>query len=243
MSELNYSIIMPYYNRDCLNITLLSFTILYPQRNDYEVVIVEDQKNINNIEYHNKLLEIIDRYNKIINIKLVANDLNTYNPARAFNLGVSNASGKYLILTNPECAHIGNILDYADRYMTESIYTVFGCLLVDCANTNETKYDKVIFHSRDFWYQHSLHRNAQYHFCSCILRDLYLKIGGFDEGYSKTGGIGYEDNDFVLTVKRNNIPIKSIDDPYVYHISHEIGYQNRDLLEINRLYYKKKWNL
>jgi len=242
MSESTYSIIMPYYNRDCLNTTLLSYTELYSRRDDYEVVIIEDQKNIKNAGYHSKLLEIIDRHGTI-NIKLIANDLDTYNPARAFNLGVANASGKYLILTNPECAHVGNVLDYTDRYMMESMYIVFGCLLVDCINNDETEYDKVVFHSRDFWYQHSLHRNVQYHFCSCILKDLYLKIGGFDEGYSKTGGIGYEDTDFVLNVKRNDVPIKSVDNPCVYHISHETGYQNTDLLEINRLYYKKKWNL
>ena len=45
---MKYSIIMPYYDRRYqLKKTLESFCIFYSYRQDYEVVLVEDGKNVN----------------------------------------------------------------------------------------------------------------------------------------------------------------------------------------------------
>lgn len=235
---MKYSIILPYYNRPSLNITLLSFTHFYKNRNDYEVVIVEDSKNYIDGVYHNTLISIIDKYKNIINIKHLINERVTYNPASSFNIGVNNSLGEKIILTNPECAHVCNILEYIDKNDTNN-YKVFGCLLVDCIDIDVNEFSKIKYISRNFWYQHSQHRNERYHFCSCINKNDYNLVEGFDESYSN--GIGFDDNDFVKKIETANINFEIIDIPYVYHIRHDVAYQKPELLKINKDYYDKKW--
>ena len=235
---MKYSIILPYYNRPSLNVTLLSFIHFYKDRSDYEVIIVEDNKNYNDYSQHKKLLDIIDLFKDKINIKHIVNSIVSYNPARSFNLGLIASTGKKLILSNPECVHVCNILDYIDKNENDN-YKVFGCLLVDCIDIEVIDFNKAKFISRDFWYQHSQHRNEKYHFCSCIDRQQFYKIDGFDEGYSK--GIGFDDNDLVKKIETNSINFEIVDIPYVYHIRHDVGYQKPELLKINKDYFDSKW--
>lgn len=235
---MKYSIILPYYQRPSLNITLLSFLHFYKERNDYEVVIIEDAKNYSSDEHHTELINIINRYKDNIKINHIINDTISFNPARSFNIGVQNSKGKNIILTNPECVHVCNILNTCDN--TNNNYKIFGCLLVDCENIEATDFKEVKFISKNFWYQHSKYRNERYHFCSCITRDQYINLRGFDEEYSK--GVGFEDNDFVKKIEKENIKFEIIDNPYVYHISHETGYQSQELLKLNKQYFNKKWS-
>ena len=226
---------MPYYDRDSLAITLSSFDILYGGRDDFEVVIIEESKNVNDPEKHEKLLNIIKNRNNIIHIEHMGPPI--YNPAPLFNLGASKAQGSYFILTNPECYHFKNILKGFDEELSnsENNYVICAC--------RNARYQDGMFYP-DQWYQHSVEINRKLHFCSCISRENFFKLDGFDNEYAK--GLAYDDNDFIQKVLHNkDIHIIVRDDLLVFHIHHERTYldQNQDLIKINLSYYKQKWGL
>ena len=239
MGNIKYSILMPYYRRDCLHNTLISFNTYYKDRTDYEVIIIEDFKNTKDIVEHNKLLDIIKKF-RDYNIKIVhlnSNIETCYNGSAHYNQGAKSASGDILIITNPECVHVTDILGYLDE-QTGSDYNVFACLsAIFNGNINDMQEFK---YRPGIWYQHT-RNNRQLHFCSAISKINYNKICGFDEFYAD--GIGYDDDDFLRTIKTNLIAIRSVDNYYVVHIEH-----NRDHLSCNYLcqrnlqYYIKKWN-
>lgn len=238
---MKYSIIMPYHNREGqLFNTFLSFVHHYKNRKDLEIIVVEDIKNKNNQEWHDALLDIVDKFQDDLNIKLIgSNEDNCYNPSKLFNLGVRKSTGEYVVLTNPECFHYSNILagfDEVER-LRES-YVVCACL-----NVHQYKLFNDSFESFQYephsWYQHSKHRNALFHFCSCISKENYLRMGGFDERFSQ--GYCYDDDDLRETVKRNNIPFIIADDLITFHQAHEAAAKNvpniEKLLKRNKALY------
>ena len=239
---MKYSVLIPYYKRyEHFKVTLISFLTLYGDRNDVEIIVIEDYKNYIDDNEHNKLLSLLSEFNQLNIIHLI-NNINTYNPCLAFNLGVNKSNGKYIILTNPECYHEMNILSGLDSMDLDTNYIVCAC-----KNTREWSFDIIddrmcVNYSIAEWYQHSTINNRKLHFCSIISKDNYIKIGGFDENYSK--GIAYEDDDFRDTVIHNNIPIVCVDDLVCVHLNHDsisTISTAHTLVNLNRDYYINKW--
>jgi len=219
--KFRYSILMPYYKRhEQLHNTLVSFTYHYEDRNDYEVVIVEDGKNYKDADEHEKLLSVISGFSDKVNIKhIVAENIISNNPSPYYNIAAENAEGKILVITSPECLHENNVLDRFDGVMgfNDSIYAI-------CACRNVGLYPKMIEKFEDFdythleWYQHSKFRNMSFHFCSAISKYNYQLIGGFDDRFSH--GIDYDDVDFREMIKSAKIEIVKLDDAYTLHQKH-----------------------
>ena len=248
--SIKYSLLMPYYNRPTqFEMTLISFLMRYSLRKDYEVVLIEESKNIKNNEYHDTLLNIINKYSKpdpqngrltSINIKhLQYCERDTLNPSVMFNYGAKNSAGEILVITNPECYHEADVLKGFDRefLMDPNIYVVCGCKLVDMVPGGSYFDYKFVM-----WYQHSVHNNRRLHFCSAITKENYFKIGGFDEGY--VDGVAFDDDDFRDTIAyRSGLTIKLRDDLVISHLNHEISNEakRQDLIDINRNYYIRKW--
>lgn len=233
---------MPYYRRRELHNTLVSFLHHYGGREDYEVIVIEDDKNISEEVEHNALLDIINSFSPQINIRHIeANFKDSFAPCRLFNMGAKAAIGDFLVLTNPECFHLTNVLEGFDQELSKdpNIYVIAACINVS--------YNGIINKFEDFkykiicWYQHSKHRNRKLHFCSVISKRLYNKIGGFDEGYAS--GFGREDVDFFATIVAKNITVITKDNIIVIHVNH--GYEHlpnfKRLCKINKRYYTNKW--
>jgi len=235
-----FSIIMPYYNRfKHLSNTLVSFKEHYSDL-EYEVLIVEDFKNQMDSVEHINLHSLIEEYEDDCNIKVISYDKNPcYNPAEMFNIGVEEAKYDRIVLTNPECFHESNILKGLESY-SMSDYIVCACASVVKQNqVTSIKDFKSMFH---MWYIHSQHYPRKLHFCSCISKDNYKAIGGFDEEYLK--GIAYEDDDFALKVEQGKINIVHADELIVLHQDHSRQYGNSNymqLLNVNKAYFNKKW--
>lgn len=229
---MKYSIIMSYFMRDVhLYNTLISFNYHYKNRNDYEVIIIEDIKNKNNKEEHDKLLKVLKFFNKnadkYIDIKLIESGGNYSNPATLFNQGAKLANGDYLIITNPEVFHKENILKGLDSIIKEKgeCYIVCSCLSGDIENKFIDDFESFNITPK-MWYQHSQYRNALFHFCSCISKKKYFEIGGFDERYKN--GVAYDDDQFRDDVGRSGILFVISDNLLTIHQNHENAFKYFD---------------
>ncbi len=107
-----FSILMPYWRRaEQLHNTLVSFVRQYWGKHDlYEVVLIEDGKNWQNPDEHEKLMSLINEFSKEIIFRYVRSHHDGWNPAPLYNLGAQVSRGQFLVITNPECFHTKNIL-------------------------------------------------------------------------------------------------------------------------------------
>ena len=223
------SVLMPYYDRaKQLEATLESYEAYYRDV-DYEVILVEDRKNLLDDHMHDDLLDTLHRHNKIHNNLVVNTSYKGYAPGAHYNLAAKLARGDTLVLTNPEIRHTCKILPYLEG---KDVYEVCACLALNADGSVEQ------------WYQHSAYNPRCLHFCSAISADTYAKVGGFDTDFFE--GWGYDDNSFVEQVRRAGIPILQRDDLLTHHLHHDRSY-NMDpdtlnaLLEKNREKYVSKW--
>jgi GT2 family glycosyltransferase len=210
---------MPYYNRPEIRFAFDSFAQLYRGRNDIEIIVVEDTKNFNTEEMHQKLLEIINQFKDLLQIKFIVDPCVSYNASTRYNRGVEVSNGSIIMLTNPETPHTLDIFKELDKVDFSNSYIVCSCsamhLVEDKGNFSDSTFK--FYH----WYQHAT-RNVLFHFCSAISKVNYNKIGGFDEQYSK--GLAYEDANFVKRVEHAGIKIATRDDLITYHIEHSRDY-------------------
>ena len=245
---IKYSILMPYINRaGHLHNTLVSFKHHYADRDDYEVMLVEDIKNPEND--HKRLLDVISAFGNDIHINLiVAGKHEWFNPSPLFNIAAKSARGSYFIITSPEIFHKSNVLDALDTEFTKDPDAYIVCA---CENRKGCNLDIKAFDDlggvHDVWYQHSMNpchnegANRMYHFCTAISKDNYFKLGGFDEDYSF--GICYDDNDLIDRVQLSGIPVVVRDDMVTVHIAHKHDTRPdnwRELFTRNQQIYKNK---
>lgn len=243
---MNYSILLPYYNRPSLRNTLASYAYFYKHRTDFEVVIVEDLKNTTDADLHTGLVDIVSAFIGSMPISISPCLTDTYNPSVALNIAANRATGTYLILSNPECIHAVDLLAGLDDLYTHdsSGYVVCGCKNVTCHNSS-TDYTEVVVVDNPhpaLWLQHSVHNNRRLHFTSSITKDLYLSIGGFCEDYA--AGIGYEDDDLLKKIDGAPVSIYTRDDLLVLHQDHSRAYQDSamHLSKKNAQLYRSRWS-
>ena len=107
---------MPYIKREReLLLTLRSFDYWYKDRDDFEIVIVEDYKNLSDDNNHKGLVSLINVYRDTFRITHAESPrMVNFNPSPLYNLGVIAATGEYIVLTSPECFHTINILKGLD---------------------------------------------------------------------------------------------------------------------------------
>ena len=85
---MKYSIIMPYVKRiRQFERTLRSFDWHYRFRNDFELVVVEDSKNIEDKKEHKMLVDMIGYYQQSFPIIHLEIKQKVYNPAPLYNAG------------------------------------------------------------------------------------------------------------------------------------------------------------
>jgi len=241
---MKYSMLMPYYNRSQqLKNTLTTFHHFYADRNDYEIIIIEDMKNIKDQKKHEDLWKVIEGH---ANIKLISYTReNCYNPAGMFNVGASHCQGMFLILTNPEVLHEANVLKGFDDLLEENPDQYYICFCKSVINVNdfETFEDmKYTINPTKNWYVHPRWNRRLFHFCSVLHKDLFEKIGGFSEEF--INGIASEDRDFANKIKSNNIPSRLV--PLVVcHQQHERfslpKHEMQKRVSINREILIRKW--
>lgn len=214
------SIVIQYYNRKPLLLNTLRAIQNSKIKQDIEVIITDDAStldhDISNIpELFSDLNIILFRFEKI--------EKWWHCPVIPANKGISLASGDIVVLLGAECMPIGDVMtDIVSRIKLNS-YLVYSTLALnehDTASLNHMTYEEICNNPfNGFWYQHSQTNNHGFNFCTAIMRDDLLELGGFDERYG--WGVDYGDADFVLRLKRKGMEFITIDNPFVYHQHHE----------------------
>ncbi len=206
-------IVMPYYNRQSqLTKSLLSFQ--NSSHKDFEVVIVDD----------NSPEEIIlPELNYDVTVKRLSNKY-WHNPDPVYNTGLKEALDKgaeIIIIQNPECYHVGDVISYASR-IDNFHYVTFSCFSLSKESTESgvvTLNNKTASRDgQDAWYNHPIYRPVAYEFCAAITADNVRKLNGYDE--RMMFGWGYSDNYFLARTKMLGLKTEIITEPYVVHQWH-----------------------
>jgi GT2 family glycosyltransferase len=228
------SIVSAYYNRKDLLINTLE-SLKDSEVKDYEYIVVDDVSS----DEH-RIEDLQQLYPNLRVIRIEKEEKWWVNPCIPFNLGFKEIKGDVVIIQNPECKHIGDIMKKALE-VTDNDYFSFSCYSLD----EETTYNKKDFEVLNVaatmdgqlsWYNHSVYRPKGYHFCSVITRKNLEFLQGFDPKYAH--GLAYDDDEFLFRINKKGIQIKIIDYPFVAHQWHQsVNYSHlnaADLLQKNR---------
>lgn len=251
-----FSIVMAYYNRKKqLKITLDIFEKIYNNKYDFEVIIVDDASN-----KENQVDNLIKKYSfEIELLKISENEKgNRINSSVVYNKGFQRAKGEIVIIQNPECCHIGDLLSYLKDNLKDSDYFAFSCFTTNTEEfTNEllnsdNKYKKIndknfleknassCYHKLKLnWFNHPIIRPQGYHFCSAIHKKNLIKIGGFDEKFKD--GYCFDDDELLLSIKyilKLNIINIPPEKGFVIHQHHSRSVYN--VKNLGQLYTKNK---
>ena len=229
------SIVMAYCNRKTLLRNTLE-TIKFSKVKDFEVVIVDDCS-----EPEEKVNDFIKKWD--FNIRVIELERKNkwyYNPCIPYNIGLDNAKGDVLIIQNPECMHLGDVLSYTSKNISKNKYISYACYSLNRELTTAVEYldysTKSVFNTildkinppvnrgvRDCeeaaWYNHPQYRPLGYHWCCAITRDDLNELGGgFDERFST--GVAYDDDEFVFRVRTRGMNVEIPTSPLVLHQWH-----------------------
>lgn len=239
------SIVMAYYNRRALFIKTLE-SITNTKYNDLEIVVVDDAST----QSISDLPSMFPTLNMRV-IQIDKKDKWWVNPCIPNNIGFGVAFGDVIIIQNPECLHMGDIINYVAENITDNKYIVFGCYALDQTKTvqvsqvngsNTSAINRIIQPTNDIpldecpymnrWYQHSVFSPRCLNFCTAITREDLEDLGGFDELYAS--GQCYDDTEFIRRIHRKGMYVDMVDSPLVVHQYH--GYAshgNKTLLDLN----------
>jgi len=225
------TICMSYFRRaDLLRRTLLSVQCQNTEK-AIEVVIVND--DVTSSELLTVCRQFINRP-PFMNIRVFSTN-RTYryrNQNWAMNCAIQRASAKYLIIQNPECFHVGNVIDGLWSQLVASQVDPFYCV----KTLSLTPDDNIWLSQREpEWLQRLdvltsefagrsefVGRNNPRLLCFCLGSTAAAigKIGGFDEDIKE---IGYDDDLLAFHAQVNHFDCRILDlaDYYVLHQDHQ----------------------
>jgi hypothetical protein len=115
------------------------------------------------------------------------------NPCVPINAAVRASTGDVIVLTNPEIEHREDVLsgmlsmlEGANDYVTVACRDTNGMWLAG-PRVDYTKNGRL-----------PVPHGAHFHFCAMLHRELFERVGGFDEGYRH--GRSCEDNDWLWSL-------------------------------------------
>lgn len=222
------SIAMAYKNRRPQLIKTLE-SIESQSYKDIEVIIIDDGSD----EKH----KITDLKSKFPFVTVASMREHPYkNPCIVYNTAFSLCSGDIVIIQNPECLHVGELIQSVADNIDDSKYLSYACYcvrehLMDKLHSSQDKKELILSlpqsydasqHDEITWYNHSKYRKVDFHFTTAITRKSLESLSGFDERFKH--GMEYDDNEFITRVVRKGLEIVNIDDPFSIHQHHTNTY-------------------
>lgn len=192
-------------------------TIQRSEFKDVQVIIVDDS------EYDMLNIDVLRSFPFNIDLILI-NPTTKYwvNPCINYNIGFEYIEGSKVIIQNSEVCHVGDVLKYVNENVNDRSYHIFDVKASNDLSTNNIIYstDRLtidIFNLNIYthWYQHYVYNNRCFHFLTAMSANIFDIIKEFSYDYAFAGC--YDDDDFVLKIKINNINIKLVEN-IVYNV-------------------------
>ena len=220
---------MAYYNRRRQLEYTLKTIAESRQRANTEIVIVDDfsssEHRLNNLCDQWPQLKIT-----VVEMRQQVDKKNYCNPCVPYNVGFRASRGDQIVIQNPECCHIGDVLDYVANNLCDNRYLSFhtyGCTKEDLVDLYAGRPVTMFSHSKKArWYNHETERPSAFHFCNAITRNNLKTLNGFDESYSQ--GHNYDDAELVARVKTLGLTIQYVQTPWSIHQYHPKSYGHPD---------------
>lgn len=230
---MSISIVISVKNRkDLLDIGLSS--LLNQSDKDFEVVI-SDSLSTDGIE------EVIAKYrNAGLNIKHVRVDEGKHryenvinNPALLMNCGIYSATNNNIILTVPEFVHDADNVKNAKELLKNTNSVYYGDhayfyhfeqnnkMLDELSKTGFKYTDNLRAELKNDTYNNQNLipvRSVELHFVMALTKELFFKVGGFDEEFLL--GYAYEDSDLPIRMKAAGINVNTTDMIFGVHFHH-----------------------
>jgi len=226
------SIVTAYYNRKELFLKTLGSIEASEYVDDIELIVVDDGSKDSE-----RLEDIQNNYKFPIHVIRQEPEDKTYiNPCVPYNLGFAKAKGELILIQNPECFHVGDLISNALHQTTDENYLVFAAYALSKEAThglaNQDKQLNLLNKAsnggqEEGWYNHSIINPRPLHFASCITKKNLEDLGGFDEAYAD--GIGYDDDELLMRIRHKGLKVQICDNPFVLHQNHydENAYESR----------------
>jgi GT2 family glycosyltransferase len=217
------SIVTSYYNRKNLFYRTLK-SITKSKFKDIEMIAVDD----GSLPEH-RIEEFVDEFPFLKVIRIDPENKWYVNCCIPFNRAIREAKGDIIVLQNPECFHVGDVLTYIHEHINEANYISVSTYGLDKETTeviDELKDDFIMsMPQRPYmgyrtlgWYNHSIYRPEGWHFCSAMTRNNMARLNGFDERYAT--GVACDDSEFIIRIKRLGLKIIITEDVSVVHQYH-----------------------
>jgi glycosyltransferase involved in cell wall biosynthesis len=244
------SIVTAYYNRKSLFYETLK-SIVKSKFKDFELIVVDDGSSP-----EHRLEGYLEEFPFMKIIRLEPENKWYTNPCIPFNVGIRATIGSIIVLQNPECLHVGDVLTHISERVNNSNYVSISAYALNEELTNRLSSvvndDNLITYFKQLpqqptggspivgWYNHSRFRPMYYHFCSAITKKNMDLLGGFDERYAY--GISYDDNEFIERIGRLRLNKIILDEVSVIHQWHpSVYYVNSNFAQLhekNRLLFE-----
>lgn len=250
MKDRFISIAMSYFNRKRL-LELTLKTIVNSKYNHYQIIVVDDGS-----DQDQRLEDLLAVYPMLKLIRIEPESKWYKNSCVPNNIAIKASQGQIIILQNPQCCHITDILTSVSEIVNDSNYytaLVYNLneermpILNEFRDKNIYKYITKVcpqvpayMKFESGWFNHPDYRSTNYHFCSAITANNMKKLKGFDQKYAY--GLCYDDNQLLDRIKLLNLNIVTPLDSLVIHQFHQNikkPQQYRLLQRINKQIYLK----
>jgi glycosyltransferase involved in cell wall biosynthesis len=228
--DIKLSVVTSYFNRKALFQKTLKSIQSSKHVDNIEVVVVDD----GSVDSE-RLEDIVNDYKFPIHLIRVEPEDKTYvNPCVPFNRAIKQASGELIMLQNPECYHVGDVIGHAIENTTDENYLTYATYALTKEDTESLGKGKINLLSKhssgghvDGWYNHSTINPRPLHFTSCITKTNLDELGGFDEDFAD--GVGFDDDDLLFRIEKKGLSVEIIDSPIVLHQNHydEKSFENQ----------------
>ena len=206
--DLQFSIIIPVYNRPQEIEELLQSLTTQKYSNVFEVIIVEDGSTL-------KVNEIVASYSNVLNIKYFFKENSGAGASR--NFGMQQTSGNYFIIFDSDCIIPSNYLNEVDKALKENYTDAFGG--ADAAHESFTTIQKAINYSMTSFLTTGGIRGSKKAVDKFQPRSFNLGIS--KKAFEKTKGFSKmkigEDIDLTFRLWEHNFETQFIEKAYVYH--------------------------
>lgn len=246
------SIVMTYYNRpQQLRNTLKSMQCFDDLSSpDIQLIIVDDASD----DDQRAIPVLKEMHIPALVIDISKEQKTWINPSVPFNMGFALAEKEIVVIQNPECLHLWNVLSAIRCQIEENNYLTCSAYSLSQEQLNriseiKTKpsvdwlldVEKVVYpFNQNNWFHHPVYKPTWYHFTSAMTLKNLRNLGGFNEIFA--GGYCFDDNEFLLRIRRSGLRVQDIRDPGVmvlhqWHPKNPALYGGCPLWERNRKIY------